>query len=304
MTLNEVSKLTEDEARALLERIMWPRGAVCPHCQASGNIRKLEGKKHRVGAYQCNDCREQFSVTVGTIMEQSHLPIRTWLMAFSILCSAKKGISALQLQRQLGIGSYRSAWHMAHRIRHAMSQEPLAKMLSGVIEADESYVGGKPRKGTGPHKSGRGTSKTPVMALVQRGGEARAFTVPNVTGRTLKAAIRQNVSLRSTIMTDDFPAYRGIGRGFTGGHHLIAHTKGEYAKGDTSTNEVESYFALLKRGIVGSFHSVSKQHLDRYCDEFSFRWSNRKMSDGDRTTKALEKSKGKRLKYSVTVGNP
>jgi transposase-like protein len=178
MTLNEVSKLTEDEARATLESIMWRDGPVCPHCGSVGNATKLEGKKHRVGVFQCGDCRGQFSVTVGTILEQSHLPIRTWLMAFAIMCSSKKGVSALQLQRQLGLGSYRSAWHMAHRIRHAMSQEPLAGMLSGIIEADETYVGGKPRHGTGVHKRGRGTKKAPVMALVERGGEARAFTVP------------------------------------------------------------------------------------------------------------------------------
>ena len=138
MTLNEVSKLTEDEARATLERIMWPNGAVCPHCGVVGNAKKLEGNKHRVGVYQCADCRQQFSVTVKTILEQSHLPIRTWLMAFAIMCSSKKGVSALQLQRQLELGSYRSAWHMAHRIRYAMSQEPLAGMLSGIIEVDET----------------------------------------------------------------------------------------------------------------------------------------------------------------------
>jgi transposase-like protein len=305
MTLNEVSKLTEDEARATLERIMWRNGVVCPHCKTVGNSSRLAGKKHRVGAFQCNNaaCREQFTVTVGTILEQSHLPIRTWLMAFAIICSSKKGVSALQLQRQLGLGSYRSAWHMAHRIRYAMSQEPLAKLLRGVVEADETYVGGKPRKGNGePSKRGRGTSRTPVMVLVERGGRPKAFTVPNVTGRTLKTAIRQNVLPKSTIMTDDFLAYKGIGRGFDGGHLLVNHSAGEYARDDgASTNTAESYFALLKRGIVGSFHSVSKQHLNRYCDEFSYRWSTREMTDAARTIKALEKSSGKRLMYSDTV---
>jgi transposase-like protein len=305
MTLDEVSKLTEDDARARLEGIMWPRGPVCPHCKAENRAGRLCGKKHRSGLYQCNnpECRLQFSVTVGTILEQSHLPIRTWLMAFAIMCSSKKGVSALQLQRQLGLGSYRSAWHMAHRIRFAMSQEPLAKLLRGIVEADETYVGGKPRKGTGqPSKRGRGTSKTPVMVLVERGGRARAFTVPNVTGRTLKTAIRQNVLPKSTIMTDEFLSYKGIGRGFEGGHQLINHSAGEYARSDgASTNTAESYFALLKRGIVGSFHSVSKQHLNRYCDEFSYRWSTREISDSARTIKALEKSKGKRLMYSDTV---
>ena len=141
------------------------------------------------------------------------------------------------------------------------------------------------------------------MVLVERGGNARAFTVPDVTGKPLKAAIRKNVHLRSAIMTDDFPAYRGIDRGFDGGHRVVSHSSGEYVNGDASTNEAESYFALLKRGIVGSFHSVSSRHLNRYCDEFSFRWSNREISDGARTAKALEKSKGKRLKYRATVGS-
>jgi transposase-like protein len=190
MTLDEVSKLTEDEARARLEGIMWPSGPVCPHCKEVNRAGRLSGKKHRPGLYQCNNpnCRLQFSVTVGTILEQSHLPIRTWLMAFAIMCSSKKGVSALQLQRQLGIGSYRSAWHMAHRIRFAMSQEPLAKLLRGVIEADETYVGGKPRKRNGqPAKRGRGTSKTPVMVLVERGGRAKAFVVP----KSLVVLLRQ-----------------------------------------------------------------------------------------------------------------
>ena len=156
MTLDEVSKLTEDEARARLEGIMWPRGPVCPHCKGENHAGHLRGKKHRPGLYQCNNpnCRLQFSVTVGTILEQSHLPICTWLMAFAIMCSSKKGVSALQLQRQLGLGSYRSAWHMAHRIRFAMSQEPLAKLLRGIVEADETYVGGKPRKGMVSRLSG------------------------------------------------------------------------------------------------------------------------------------------------------
>jgi transposase-like protein len=150
--------------------------------------------------------------------------------------------------------------------------------------------------------TGRGTKKTPVMVLVERGGRAKAFTVPNVTGRTLKAAIRQNVSAKSTIMTDEFLSYKGIGRGFEGGHLLVNHGAGEYARDDgASTNTAESYFALLKRGIVGSFHSVSKQHLNRYCDEFSYRWSTREMTDSARTIKALEKAKDKRLLYHDTI---
>jgi transposase-like protein len=258
----------------------------------------LEGKAHRVGVYKCNDCGEQFTATVGTILEQSHLPIRTWLMAFALLCSSKKGLSALQLQRQLGIGSYRSAWHMAHRIRHAMSQEPLAGLLSGTVEVDETYVGGKPRKGTGKHKRGRGTTKVPVVALVERGGRVRARSVERVNATTLKDAIRSNVDRSAAIMTDELKSYAGIGKEFDGGHQTVTHSKGEYRRAEAGTNEVEAYFALLKRGVYGSFHHISKQHLNRYCDEFSFRWNHRKSSDADRIMEAIRCSEGKRLTYS------
>jgi transposase-like protein len=300
MTLSELSKLTEDEARETLERIMWPNGPVCAHCQKTGNTRKFEGKAHRSGVYKCNDCDEQFTVTVNTIMESSHISIRTWLMAFSLMCSSKKGVSAFQLQRQLDLGSYKSAWHMAHRIREAMKLEPLASLL-GIVEVDELYIGGKPRKGTGTHKRGRGTKKTPVLALVERGGRARSFPVENVSGATLKQAIRENVDRKATIMTDEWPSYRGIGAEFDGGHHFVTHSIGEYARGDASTNLAESYFALLKRGVVGSFHHISKRHLHRYCNEFSFRWDYRKASDGERTTAAIRQSDGRRLLYKERI---
>jgi transposase-like protein len=302
LTLTEVSKLTEDQARETFERIRWPNGPVCPHC-GSAIATKLQGKAHRAGLYKCNGCEDQFTATINTIMEDSHLPIRTWLMAFALLCSAKKGISALQLQRQLGIGSYRSAWHMAHRIRHAMSQEPLAGLLQGTVEVDETYVGGKPRQrhGQPKPKKGRGTKKVAVVALVERGGQARAHKVERVDAKTLGKAVRENVDRRSRLMTDQFGSYAEIGRKFIGGHQTVNHSKGEYVRGDASTNEVESYFALLKRGVMGSFHHVSKKHLDRYCDEFSFRWNHRKVSDGERTVEAIKSSEGKRLTYREPI---
>jgi transposase-like protein len=256
LTLNDVSALTEDQAREAFERVRWPKGPVCPHCGSTIAI-KLQGNAHRVGLYKCNGCEGQFTATVNTILEDSHLPIRTWLMAFAILCSAKKGVSALQLQRQLQLGSYRTAWHLCHRIRHAMSKTPLAGLLGqggGTVEVDETYVGGKPRKGTGPHKRGRGTKKTPIVALVERSGRVRARPVKRIDGATLKDAIRQNVHQSARIMTDELPSYHGIGAEFEGGHETVNHSKGEYVRGDASTNEVESYFSLLKRGVMGSFH--------------------------------------------------
>jgi transposase-like protein len=296
LTLNDVSKLTEDEARDAFERIRWPNGPVCPHC-GSAIATKLQGTAHRAGLYKCNGCEGQYTATINTIMEDSHLSIRTWLMAFAILCSAKKGVSALQLQRQLGLGSYRTAWHMCHRIRHAMSQEPLAGLLKGTVEVDETYVGGKPHKGTGKHKRGRGTDKTPVIALVERGGRVRARPVKRIDGATLKDAIRQNVHRSARIMTDELSSYTGIGAEFYGGHETVNHSKGEYARGDASTNEAEAYFSLLKRGIMGSFHHVSDQHLHRYYDEFSFRWDHRYVTDSERTAEAIKGGEGKRLMY-------
>jgi transposase-like protein len=234
-------------------------------------------------------------------MEDSHIPMQKWIMAFHLMCSSKKGISALQLQRELGLGSYRSAWHMAHRIRHAMKDNPSGPSLEGVVEVDETYVGGKPRKGTGPHKRGRGTKKAPVVVLVERDGSARAMPVESVDAKNLKEAIRENVRPESTIHTDELASYAGIGAEFEGGHETVNHSAGEYERNGVHTNTAESYFALLKRGVYGVFHHVSKKHLHRYCDEFSFRWDHRKTTDGERTKAALLKVEGKRLMYSNTL---
>lgn len=307
MNLSQVSALTEEQAREKLEAIRWANGVVCPHCGRVDGHTKLKGKKHRPGLWKCNNgCAKQFSVTVGTVMEGSHLPIRTWLMAFAILCSAKKGVSALQLHRQLGLGSYRTAWHLCHRIRWAMSQNPLKGLLDGVVMVDETYVGGNPKnfsntKKRQHNKTGRGTDKQPVVALVERGGRVRSWPIANITAKTLQDAIRDNVSPRAAIQTDQMGSYRGIGKWFEGGHQTVNHARFEYARGDVSTNEIESYFALLKRGITGSFHSVSKQHLHRYCDEFSFRWNERGVTDGERTVKAIALSQGPRLMYKEPI---
>jgi transposase-like protein len=306
MNLTQISALSEDQAREKLEAIRWANGVVCPHCGCVDGHTKLKGKKHRAGVWKCNDgCAKQFSVTVGTVMEGSHLPIRTWLMAFAILCSSKKGVSALQLQRQLGLGSYRSAWHLCHRIRFAMSKNPLRGLLEGTVMVDETYVGGEPKNkhghGRTKAKGGRGTDKQPVVALVERGGRVRSWPIANITARTLQDAIRDNVDPSAGIQTDQLMSYKGVGKHFAGGHETINHAKFEYVRGEVSTNEVESYFALLKRGITGSFHSVSKTHLHRYCDEFSFRWNERKVTDAERTVKAIALSNTGRLMYKEPI---
>jgi transposase-like protein len=234
-------------------------------------------------------------------MEDSHITYRQWVQAYYSMCAHKKGVSALQLKRDLGLGCYQSAWHLAHRIRLAMKQDPLASKLSGVVEVDETYIGGKPRKGDGKiHKRGRGTSKIPVMLLVERNGNSVSHPVKRVNARTLKAAIKENVGKNSMIMTDEWPAYGGIGKHFEGGHGVVNHGMGEYVNGISNTNTAESYFAILKRGVAGTFHHISKKHLPRYCDEFSFRWNHRKTTDGDRTEYAIKGMVGKRLAYRTT----
>jgi transposase-like protein len=299
MAAIDVGRLTEEEARGILEAIRWPDGITCPHCGSEDVTRiKAKSDKIRDGLIQCNTCRGQFTVTVGTVMHRSHITLRQWVQAFYSICSHKKGVSALQLQRNLGLVSYRSAWHLAHRIRLAMKLVPLASKLKGAVEVDETYIGGKPRKGTDKNnKRGRGTEKFPVMVLVERNGNAISHPVDKVNAATLKAAIKESVAKESTIMTDEWPAYRGIGNSFEGGHKVVNHGIREYVHGDASTNSAESFFALLKRGVHGSFHHVSKKHLPRYCDEFSFRWNYRKENDGTRAEHAIMGAEGKRLIY-------
>lgn len=296
MAAIDVSRLTENEARTILENIRWPDGIACPHC-GSLNVKKIQAKSEKVrdGVIQCNDCKGQFTVTVGTIMHRSHITLRQWVQAFYSICSHKKGVSALQLQRNLGLHTYRAAWHLAHRIRTAMSQKPSANMLKGIIEIDETYVGGKPRKDGTKHKRGRGTEKTPVLAIVERNGNAISKPIDIVNAQNLRSAVNEVVNRQSTIMSDDLRSYCGIGQGFEGGHKSVNHSMGEYVNGDISTNTVESYFALLKRAVFGTFHHISKKHLTKYCDEFSFRWNFRKVSDGERAMQAIKGVEGKRL---------
>jgi transposase-like protein len=272
-------------------------------------VTRIQAKSDKVrdGVIQCNDCHGQFTVTVGTIMHRSHITLRQWVQAFYSMNSHKKGVSALQLQRNLGLHTYRSAWHLAHRIRFSMREnDPVASKLSGTVEVDETYVGGKPRKGTRDeagnfvkNKRGRGTKKTPVMALIERDGRARTRVLDYVDADNLKTAIRENVDRQSTIMTDECNCYNGIGIEFDGGHKTVNHSKGEYARGAVNTNTGESFFALLKRGVHGTFHHISKRHLHRYCDEFSFRWNGRKATDGERATMAIQGAEGKRLEYKA-----
>ncbi len=296
----------EDKARALLESKLWPNGPVCPHChstKAYSIIGKPESKNPTpIGTYKCAACRKKFTVRVGTVYEDSPLPLRKWLMAIHLMTSSKKGVSSHQLAREVGV-TVKTAWHLSHRIRKAMEESPRGELLKGTVEVDETYVGGKPRKGTGPHKRGRGTEKTPVMVLVERDGNARTHRIDRLTAKELKGAIKFHVDPTSKIVTDEFPSYKGLAKEFEGGHSVVNHSKDEYVnKEGEFTNTAESFFALLKRGHYGIFHSLSKQHLHRYCEEFSFRWNYRKVTDGERMVEAIKGAEGKRLMYREPRG--
>lgn len=300
MTPMQILRLTEDEARTLLEQLRWPEGPVCPHCGQKGRVYKLEGRAHRKGLYKCGACRKQFTVTVNTVFHRSHIPLNNWVAAAYFMCSSKKGYSAHQLHRTIGC-TYKTAWFMFHRIRHAMDTPEFSEALSGIVEVDETYVGGKPRKGSGEIvRRGRGTKKTPVVALVERDGRVKARTVERVDAKTLHSLIKANVARDgSGILTDDLAVYRGIGHHFEWGHASVRHSSGVYSENGVDTNTVESFFALIKRGVYGIFHHVSKQHLDRYCNEFSFRWNTRKGSDVARAMLCLRGVGGKRLVYAA-----
>jgi transposase-like protein len=298
-----VPELSEGEAREHIEKLMWPDGQpVCRHC-GSVNAYKMQGTTCRPGLCRCRDCKKQFTVTVGTIFEDSHIPLAKWIKAFHLLATSKKGFSALQLMRNLGLGSYRTAWFMFHRVREAMRFEPMAGMLKGTVEVDETFVGGRPRKEFPGQtfKRGRGTKKAIVQVLVERGGNAYSTPIPNLTGNVVKGPIRHGVDPSATIMTDENPSYKGIGAEFAGGHGVVKHNIGEYANGDISTNQAESFFALLKRGHYGVYHKMSKKHLHRYSTEFNFRWNGRKMTDVERRDLAVAGAEGKRLTYKPIV---
>lgn len=305
-----------DEAAAfqMVEGIIWPHGPVCPHCGENKRIYVLEGvrskpsKKNpegviRYGLKKCGACRKQFTVRVGTLFEDSHLPLHIWLQAFHLLCSSKKGISSHQLHRTLEI-TYEAAWFLSHRIREAMAGGADLGQLGGdnkVVEADETYVGGKAKNNA--YK--KPAPKKAIVTLVERDGRARSFHVANVTGKMVKEVLDKHADKASSLMTDESPIYPKVGEEFAN-HHTVNHSTDEYVRlgGYVHSNTVEGYFAILKRGITGTYHSVSEAHLHRYLAEFDFRYSNRSklgVEDAERATRALLGVKGKRLTYYVSL---
>lgn len=296
----------EEAAYAWVEAHLWPMGAVCPRCSGT-RATKLAGKSTRVGTYKCKDCRKPFTVKIGTIFEDSHIPMRFWMQAISLLCASKKGISSNQLHRMLGI-TLKSAWFMSHRIREALRTGGLAPMGgngdggSGIVEIDETFIG---RKKGMPKRRGTG-HKMAVLSLVERGGEVRSVHVENIKTSTVLPIVKANVAKEARVMTDDALQYEDKLGDFAE-HGVVNHSAGEYVRmgTDIHTNTVESYFSIFKRGMRGTYQHCGEQHLHRYLAEFDFRHNSRValgVDDEMRSSKALLGVKGKRLTYRTTSG--
>jgi transposase-like protein len=291
-----------DVAREAIEALMWPNGPVCPHCGCTGKIGKVEGKSSRSGLYYCGDCKKQFTVTVGTIFERSKVPLSKWWMAIHLMASSKKGMSAHQLHRMLGV-AYQTAWFMEHRIREAMRDGALSPMGGGgsVVEIDETYIG---RKDGFEVKQGAWHKNT-ILTLVERDGRARSFHVDNATKENIVPIIRENINRESHVMTDEASRYSKIGSEFAK-HDVVDHSRKEYGYTDRetgtkiNTNTIEGYYSIFKRGMKGVYQHCGEKHLHRYLAEFDFRYSNRSklgVNDASRAAKIVEGAKGKRLQY-------
>jgi transposase-like protein len=299
----------EEIARRHFEALRWPDGPICPHCGSFNNATEMKGKSTRPGVYKCKDCRKPFTATIGTLYERSHIPLHKWLLAAHLVCSSKKGMSAHQLWRMLGFGSYRTAWFMAHRIREGMREARVLGGMGGagmVVEADEAYIGGKETNKHKGKRSGRvgAKGKEPVLSLVERGGRAASHHIANVTAATIRPIILSAVSQQSRLHTDEMRVYPTFGWRFAQ-HETVTHSAEEYVRGDVHTNSVEGFFAILKRGIYGTYHHISEAHLGRYLYEFDFRYNHRIQlgcDDATRAALAVKGIAGKRLTYRKPNG--
>ncbi len=303
--LNQPHFQDEGKAREYLEALRWANGVVCPHCAVIGSHYKLEGASHRPGLWKCHACREQFSVTVGTVFESSKIKLHLWLQVAYLMSASKKGISAKQVERMLQC-SYKTAWFACHRLREAMRDEHVS-MLGGagkIVEADETYYGREDNssKRSKPLKAGAAlVEANKIFAVVERGGKVRSFHIADVTGPNLKAVLEDQIHADTHLMTDSSPRYNVVKRAPNfAAYDQVNHSKKEYARGVAHTNTIEGYFSILKRGIVGVFHHVSPQHLHRYTNEFDFKYNHRiaaGFDDVDRTRALLSGIAGKRLMY-------
>jgi transposase-like protein len=298
MTVNLKAKIYTDEtaARKHLEKLHWPSGPICPHCGVVDEATLLDGKSTRPGVYKCRACEKPFTVTVGTVFEDSKVPLTKWLMAAQLLTSSKKGMSSHQLSRMLGV-TYKTAWFMGHRIREMMAPKGDTEPMGGegqVVEVDETFIGRK--KG---RKIAKGTEhKHSVVALVERGGKVRSIYTPKLGSSDFRKIVRENVSQDSRVHTDESRMYGDLSR--YASHEKVNHSAKEYARGDVTTNTVEGVFSIFKRGMIGTYQHCGEQHLQRYMNEFDFRYSHREklgVNDAMRAEKALQGAKGKRLTY-------
>ena len=296
-----------DEAAAFahVESVLWPEGPVCPHCGCMGRVGKIKAnpeKRVRLGLHKCGDCKKQFTVKVGTVFEHARMPLHKMLQAVHLMCSSKKGISAHQLHRVLEV-QYKTAWFLAHRIREAMRSGELAPFGAdgGIVEVDETFIGNDRTIKPKGSKKGRGYAhKHKVLALVDRTtGKARMMVVDTLSAKALAPILNENIAKEARLMTDEANYYTVIGREFAE-HGVVAHTKGEYGRGEVHTNTIEGFFSVFKRGMKGVYQHCGKRHLHRYAAEFNFRYDNRSangVEDQERAEIALKGIRGKRLTY-------
>lgn len=293
-TLKDLQKRfpTEESCHAFVALERWGGNPICVHCGCDRKIYVLNHGK----LFKCADCRKQFTVRIGTIFEDSPLPLQKWFHAMFVITAHKKGISSVQLSKDIGI-TQKSAWHMLHRIRYGMSTKGFTKPLDGVVEADETYIGGKKKGG----KRGRGSeNKTPVFGMLDRDDKTvKTQPVKYVNANTLQGIIKANVAPESTIMTDEWGAYNGLDKSFAS-HQRVNHGEKEYARGEVHVNGMENFWSLLKRGIVGIYHQVTSKHLHRYCGEFDYRYNSRDEKDSDRFTSTFKNIEG-RLTYKELI---
>ena len=297
--MNITDPIFHDEAKATshIEAQRWNGEPVCPHC-GSLAVRKMGGKT-QAGMFLCNDCRDKFTVRTGTVMERSHIPLHKWLLATHLMAASKKGMSAMQMSRMLGV-TYKSTWFLCHRIREAMDgSAPTGPMggKSGVVEADETYVGGKAKN----RATRKPAKKKAVVALIEREGIARSFHVANVNAKNVRSLIVTNVDRSAHLMTDESPVYTQVGKEMTR-HYTVNHSAAEYVTygGFKHSNTAENFFSIFKRGVIGTYHHMSEAHLGRYCAEFDLRYNTRDMNDSERAREILLGGIGRRLTYRRT----
>lgn len=293
---------SETDCRQYLEQLLWGGTPICPKCGSqSENHYKLKKEGQFNGLYKCRDCRQRFTVTVGTMFEGSHAPLRKWFIAMYIFTSHKKGISSIQLGKDLGV-TQKTAWFMLHRLRHAFNHKP-DKKLTGVLQVDESYVGGKNKNRHADKKvkntQGRSTKdKTPVFGIVKNGTTVHTAVVTDTKAETIKPIIKEMVATGSIVVSDDWTAYSGLNKDYN--HIVVKHNEDEYVSGGFTTNNIENFWSLLKRGIYGIYHHASPKHLHRYCDEFSHRYNTRVIDERQRFDLTLKNNNG-RLKYETLI---